>query len=229
MQLTHTPAPVTFRTDVVSDAGAAPRGWSPGSVDPAPSSRARGLVRGALDAWRGVRELSLGAALTATQISTLAPFLAGRLALDEQVVRGDLDRVRVQVGGLAYNAPNMATTVGLNIYVADASTAARILSWPGRNWLVHELTHTMQWRRGSTGLVTDAARDRRFLDHYLGAFIAHDGKLSDGGLVRAARELARRHRDGDPTGPLGDVVHDTHPMENEAIEVARDFARAYSH
>jgi hypothetical protein len=210
-------------------ASSEPAGWSPGAVAPALSSRGHGLLRGALDAWRGVPETSLGAALTQVQVDTLAPFLAGQLGMVEAGVRRDLAQVRIQTGGLAYDVPDMATTVGPNIYVADASYATRMLSWGGRAWLAHELVHTMQWRRigDALGLTSDAARDRAFLNRYVGSFASHDGRIREGGFVQAARELLRRHRDGTPMGKVGDVVHDTHPMEREAIKVAATFAASH--
>ncbi|MCW2972957.1 MAG: hypothetical protein JWN72_1230 [Thermoleophilia bacterium] len=204
-----------------------PVGWSPDAVDPTPSTRGHGLLLGALSAWRGVPEAAAGAALTQVQVDAFAPFLSTRLGLDAAQVRADLERVRVQVGGLADGVPNMATTVGPNIYVADAGFATRMLSWGGRNWLAHELVHTMQWRRLGAGLPTDAQRDRRFLNHYVGNFVAKDGSVSNGGFAQALGELLRRRRDDVPVGGFGDLLHDTHPLEREAILVAADFAAAH--
>lgn len=204
-----------------------PADWSPGAVDPAPSTRGHGLLLGALSAWRGVPEAAAGAALTRVQVDTFAPFLSTRLGLDATQVRSDLERVRVQVGGLADKVPNMATTVGTNIYVADAGFATHMLSWSGRNWLAHELVHTMQWRRLDAGLTTDAQRDRRFLNHYVGNFVAKNGSVAKGGFAQALGEFLRRRRDDAPTGGFGDLLHDTHPLEREAILVAADFAAAH--
>lgn len=204
-----------------------PAGWSPGAVAPAESTRGKGLIAGAWSAWRGVPEAAAGAALTQLQVDTFAPFFAGRLGLDPATVRSDLEQVRVQVGGLAYHVPNMATTVGHNIYVADAGFATQMLSWSGRNWLAHELVHTMQWRRFGSDLATDAARDRRFLNHYVGNYVAQHGTPTKGGFAQAFAEYLRRRRDDQPTGPLGDLFHDTHPLEHEAIVVAGEFAAAH--
>jgi hypothetical protein len=153
----------------------------------------------------------------------LAPFLAHATQLPGSVVRADLERVRVHVGGLAHDAGNMATTIGLNIYVSDAARATRMLSWAGRRWLAHELVHTMQWRRSASPDATDAQRDRTFLNQYLGSYVVHDGKLSAGGFVEAAKEWKRRRDAGVPVGRPGDLIHDTHPMERAAERIALAF------
>jgi hypothetical protein len=203
-----------------------PAGWSPGAVAPSTSTRAPGLLRGGLDAWRGVPERSAGVPLTSVQVGTLAPFLAQQMQLPGDVVRGDLERVRVHVGGLAHDAGGMATTIGLNIYVSDAARATHMLSWAGRRWLVHELGHTMQWRRSASPAATDAQRDRTFLNEYVGAYVAHDGRIGGGGFAEAIREWRRRRETGTPVGNVGDLLHDTHPMEREAERVAVAFSRA---
>jgi hypothetical protein len=203
-----------------------PKGWSPGMVSPAPSSRPGGLISGGLAAWAGKREAALGVALTKTQVNTLAPFLAGQFGAAEAAVRDDLAQVRIQVGGLAHGAGNVATTVGHHIYVSDAKWATHILSWPGRKWLAHELAHTMQWRRvgDAAKVTTDAQRDREFLNRYVGAYAGYDGKVSEGGFFQALKEIARRKREQVPVGGVGGIVHDTHPMEREAAKVASAFA-----
>ena len=203
-----------------------PAGWSPGAVAPSTSTRAPGLLRGGFDAWRGVPERSAGVPLTAVQVAMLAPYLAQAMQLPGDVVRGDLERVRVQVGGLAHDAGGMATTIGLNIYVSDAARATRMLSWEGRRWLVHELGHTMQWRRSASPAATDAQRDRTFLNEYVGAYAAHDGTIGAGGFAEAVREWRRRRESGTPVGKFGDLLHDTHPMEREAERAAVAFVAA---
>jgi hypothetical protein len=203
-----------------------PTGWSPGAVAPAPSTRAAGLLRGGLDAWLGHAERAEGVPLTSVQVALLAPVLAGAAMLAEDVVRADLARVRIQVGGLAAGAGNVATTVGTNVYVSDAARATQILSWSGRGWLAHELGHTMQWRRLGPQDGSDSARDRRFLDAYVGAYAAHDGSLKRGGFFQAATELLRRHRAGEPAGNVGDLLHDTHPFEREANAISKAFRDA---
>ena len=201
-----------------------PVGWSPVDIDPTVSSRAPGLLRGGVAAWRGVPELAPGTALSSAQIAVLAPFLAGQFGLSPGVVLGDLQRVRIQIGGLAAGNANVATTVGINIYVSDAAHAAQILSWRSRTWLVHELAHTMQWRAGGMALSSDADRDHAFLSRYVGAFAMSGGRFGAGGFARAGAEAWRRMRSGERLGPLGDLLHDTHPLEAEAIRVARVFS-----
>jgi hypothetical protein len=207
---------------------AAPAGWSPGAVSPSTSTRAPGLVRGGLDAWMGRPERSAGVPLTSVQVTMLAPFLAREAKLDESVVLEDLRAVRVHVGGLAHDAGNTATTIGPHIYVSDAARATRILSWEGRRWLVHELGHTMQWRRTGASQASDAARDRTFLNHYIGAFASYDGSVKQGGLVNAFREWQRRRDAGEPTPAkqIPDLLHDFHPMEQEAERIAVAFRDA---
>lgn len=211
---------------VQAPATAEPAGWSPGAVSPSTSTRAPGLLRGGFDAWRGIPERSAGVPLTAVQVAMLGPYLARSMQLDDEIVRGDLERVRLHVGGVAHDAGNMATTIGLNIYVSDAARATRMLSWAGRRWLVHELGHTMQWRRSASPAATDGQRDRTFLNEYVGAFVAHDGTLGAGGFAEAVREWRRRRESGTPVGKVGDLLHDTHPMEREAERVAVAFATA---
>jgi hypothetical protein len=205
----------------------APAGWSPGAVSPSTSTRTPGLLRGGLDAWRGVPERSAGVGLTTVQVDLLAPFLAREHHVDAQIAVDDLRRVRVHLGGLAANAGWTATTVGLNIYVSGAEQATHILSWEGRRWLAHELGHTMQWRRIGARQASDAARDRAFLNTYVGAFAAHDGHVSQGGFASALREWQRRRDAGEPAKKLPDLLHDTHPLEREAERVAQAFAAAH--
>ena len=209
-----------------SIAHAAPAGWSPGAVSPTTSSRTPGLVRGGLDAWLGRPERSVGVPLTATMVDILAPFLAREAKLDERVVLDDLRAVRVHVGGLAAGAGGTATTVGPNIYVSDAGYATRILSWDYRRWLVHELGHTMQWRRTGARQASDGARDRVFLNAYIGSYAAYDGSVKRGGLVQAFREWQRRRDAGEPAMKLPDLLHDLHPMEQEAERIAVAFRDA---
>lgn len=200
-----------------------PAGWSPGAVAPSTSTRAGGLIRGGIDAWRGVPERSTGVGLTDAMVATLAPFLAEHMGLSEDIVRSDLHRTRVHVGGLAKDAGGTATTIGHAIYVSDARRATRMLGWSGRTWLVHELAHTMQWRRAAPAAATSAERDRAFLNQYLGAYVSHDGSFSRGGLAMALRELLRRRDPKVEADGIADVIHDTHPMEVEAAKVARAF------
>jgi hypothetical protein len=211
-------------TPAAAPPAAEPAGWSPGAVAPSTSTRAPGLLRGGFDAWRGIPERSAGVPLTAVQVAMLAPYLARSMQLNDDVVRSDLERVRLHVGGVAHDAGNMATTIGLNIYVSDAARATRMLSWAGRRWLVHELGHTMQWRRSASPAATDAQRDRTFLNEYVGAYAAHDGRIGAGGFAEAVREWRRRRESGTPIGNVGDLLHDTHPMEREAERVAVAFA-----
>jgi hypothetical protein len=205
-----------------------PAGWSPGAVAPSTSTRAAGLLRGGLDAWRGTPERSVGVGLTDAQVATLAPFLAQQSKLGEDVVRGDLQRVRVHVGGLAAGAGGTATTIGPNIYVSDAARATRMLSWGGRTWLAHELVHTMQWRQTGGAGATDAQRDRAFLNRYIGKFVMDEGKLTKGGLVQAFREWRKHQHEPAVTqvaklAGIGDIIHDAHPMEREASRIAEAF------
>lgn len=208
---------------VAPAASEGPARWSPGAVAPPTSTRTPGLIRGGLDAWLGRAERAAGVALTEVQVATLAPFLAREADLDVETVLQDLRRVRVHVGGLAHGAGNTATAIGLDIYVSDAARATRMLSWPGRRWLVHELAHTMQWRRSAGPQASDAVRDRAFLDTYLGSYVAFGGSVRNGGFAQALRELRRRREAGEPIGNVGDLIHDTHPLEREAARIAAAF------
>jgi hypothetical protein len=219
-------APTVSRT-LITPAATEPDGWSPGYVDPAESSRDHGLLAGALSAWLGKPEKSDGAGLTDVQIDTFAPFYADRFHLPVTQVRADLEHVRVQVGGLAYHVPNMATTVGPNIYVADAGWATMMLSWDGRDWLAHELTHTMQWRMLGDNLPNDAARDRRFLNKYVVSFVGDDGNVGQGGFAQAIQSAILAREKHLPGSSFGSLMHDSHPMEHEAILTATAFMDAY--
>jgi hypothetical protein len=161
-------------------------------------------------------------------VDTIAPFLAREGHVDPALVLEDLRHVRIHVGGLAANAGWTATTVGPNIYVSAAEQATHILSWEGRRWLVHELGHTMQWRRTGLDQASDGARDRAFLNAYLGAFATHDGSVRRGGLVQAFQEWQRRRDAGEPTPAkkIPDLLHDFHPLEQEAERIAVAFRDA---
>ncbi len=203
-------------------------GWSPTIKESLPiSTRAKGLIRAGLDAWRGVPEQAGGVRLSDAMVGTLTPFFASKLKLDEAVVRDDLTKVRIVAGGPAHDAGGTATTIGHTIYVSDAARAQRMVSWSGRRWLAHELVHTMQWRQSDDAWASPAQRDRAFLNRYLGKFIADGGSVTKGGLVQALRAWLKdregeRHGDHEIDG-IGDVIHDAHPMEREAEQVARMF------
>lgn len=218
MQIAPLPAPATTPAPIEQ-----PKGWSPGAVSPSTSTRAGGLVRGGIDAWRGVPERSVGVGLTDAMVDTLGPFLAGQMGLSESIVRSDLHRTRVHVGGLAKDAGGTATTIGHAIYVSDARRATRMLGWTGRTWLVHELAHTMQWRRSAASSATGAQRDQAFLNRYLAKYVSHDGSITKGGLAMALRELLSRRDPKVEADGIGEVIHDTHPMEVEAARVAIAF------
>lgn len=200
-----------------------PPGWSPPVVAPGRSTRSPGLVATALDAWRGVPERGHGTALTPTQVSLLSAALGAAMLVPVEVVARDLEQVRVLVGGAAHGAGQVATTIGTSIYVSDAARAAHMLSWQGRRWLAHELAHTIQWRRAASPAAGSARRDRVFLERYLGAYVRHDGSVTQGGIAQAVREWQRRREAGEPVGRPGDLLHDTHPMEQEAERVAVAF------
>lgn len=198
--------------------------WSPKVPASIPAStRPGGLISGATSAWFGTAERAAGVALTPRQIVAMTGLMTSALGMKSDAVRGVLERVRVQVGGPAEDAGNVATTIGVNVYVSDAAHAARILSWHGRRWLAHELAHTMQWVREPGR--TDAQRDRSFLGTYLDGFVADgSGKLGKGGLLAAWKEFQRRQDTGEPGGNLGDLLHDAHPMERQAAKVALEMS-----
>jgi hypothetical protein len=202
-------------------------GWTPTiGPDLAVSSRSPGLVRGAFDAWRGVPETARGIALSDAMVGALTPFLAAQAGIAPSVVGDDLRSVRIVVGGPAAGAGNTATTIGHAIYVSDAARAARMLSWEGRRWLAHELVHTMQWRRSAPAAATTAARDRAFLNCYVGQFVAHEGDPRKGALLEALRTWLRErdaHASGAGASSIADAVHDAHPMEREAERIAVAF------
>ncbi len=85
----------------------------------------------------------------------------------------------------------------------------------------------MQWRRSASPAATDAQRDRTFLNEYVSAFVAHDGTFGAGGFAEAVREWRRRRDTGTPVGSIGNLLHDTHPMEREAERVAVAFVAAH--
>lgn len=215
------PAPPVAARPYGTRAPAEPAGWSPGLVSPDRSTRADGLLRGGLDAWLGRAELARGVPLTTTQVQLLTPFLAQHAGLPAHVVRADLEQVRVHVGGLASGAGNVATTIGHHVYVSDAAWATRLLSWGSRRWLVHELAHTMQWRRVVPPAAGTAARDRAFLERYLAGLVHHEGRPSEGALLAGLREWLRHPSPG--AGSIGDAIHDAHHMEREASAIAAAF------
>lgn len=203
-----------------------PARWAPVVVAPGASTRASGLLRAGIDAWRGVPERAVGVRLTEMQVDALAPFLASQAGVDALRVREALTKVQVHIGGPAAGAGNMATTFGTHLYVSDAARATRLLSWGGRRWLAHELVHTVQWLRGGTAADTDARRDRVFLERYVGSYGMSGGSVRAGGAWQAAAELIRRLAARQPVGSIGNLIHDTHPMEREASRIADAFVRA---
>ncbi|MCB0879825.1 MAG: DUF4157 domain-containing protein [Thermoleophilia bacterium] len=203
-------------------------GWSPTIKAAIPSStRANGLLRAGIDAWRGIPEQAGGVRLSQVMVDTLAPFYATNMQLDEATVRTDLSNVHVVLGGPAHDAGGMATTIGRTIYVSDAKRAAHMLSWDGRRWLAHELVHTMQWRQSNpASAATDSQRDRSFLNTYLGKYVADQGSISKGGLVTALRAWLKSrddHASDAETDGIGEIIHDTHPMERQAEQLGRAF------
>lgn len=191
-------------------------GWEPHDLVTVRSARGPGLLEAALDAVAGHNETGTGQPLTAAQQETLAPFLATQWKLPADVVRADLDAVRLYLGG-ASDRKGVAVTIGTDLYVHDESDLRSIMRWDKRRWLAHELGHTMQWRRAGSG--GDLERTRAFLRRYaLGAA----SSLPEGVLAW----IRARRQDQPESIPLADALHDAHPMEREADLSARAFLRA---
>ncbi len=202
-------------------------GWVPERPVYVESTRSRGIAGAAWDAARGVQELGNGQPLTDVQIGVLTPFLAQHYRLAEDVVRGDLSAVRIYVGGAAAGNGGWAVTLGRDIYVPTSAALERMVSWAGRRWLVHELGHTMQWRRMPGD--TEAARTRRFLWQYSYRTVVDAEGL--GAIPRGTWAWLRSRLGGDdPSSPrpssLRDAIHDAHRSEQEAERVAIAFRDA---
>jgi hypothetical protein len=201
-------------------------GWTPSKIEAVPATRRTGRIVSSIDALRGVTELGNGQPLSNVQVDTLAPALAAAYELPAEKVREDLHNVRLYTGGAALG-PGWATTIGRDIYLYDKAGVERILSWPGRRWLAHELGHTMQWRRiPDEQAPSDLARLRRDYLNYTLALLHNPGP-GPGGLVGGVgRWLKQRLRPepGQVRQTLGKAIHDAHPLEIEAERHARAFA-----
>lgn len=200
----------------------APPGWAPPAPVAVASTRTPGMVQSAIDAVRGVQERGDGQGLTPVQVATIAPHLAAAFSIEPAQVVADLGRVRIYVGGAAYGPQRAAVTLGTDIYVDAAADVERMLSWPGRRWLVHELGHTMQWRRHA-GRDADAAGELAGMRGFLGSYLAG---FPGAGARGSWAWLRDRVGDGDGDGrriSLADALHDNHAMEREAEASARAF------
>lgn len=217
-------AAVTARQSRRADAALEPAGWAPDVVTVVPARRRPGIAAGTLDAVRGVVETGAGQPLSPLQRQMLAPFLAGAFGVPQDQARADLDAVRLYVGGPAAGRPGWAAQVDHSIYVAGERELTRILSWPGRRWLAHELGHVMQWRAGSDG--SDLDRTRHGVAAYT-AGMALDPRLRPGAIPRGLWNWAAARVRGDARPPsLFGAVHDAHHIEREAERHAVAFRDA---
>ncbi|MCW2961086.1 MAG: hypothetical protein JWM25_1234 [Thermoleophilia bacterium] len=139
------PEEATEASQVAHDplAPTARNGWSPAEINAVPSQNATGFVGSALDFTLGGVEERPGQRLSTAMVDQTAPFFATQFGLDEGFVRRELAKVYLYTGGPAPD--NTAMTIGHHIFVPDEKTLERILSPQGKNWLVHELAHTMQY------------------------------------------------------------------------------------
>lgn len=206
----------------------APAGWTPARLTVVPSTRRAGTIGAVYDAVRGVNERGDGQALTDVQVAVLAPFLARSFSLPDAVVRADLGLVRIYSGGASTGRGGWAVTLGRDLYVADGTALARMMSWDGRRWLAHELAHTMQWRRADAS--SDLQRTRQFMWGYVAATMIDPNGGAGAvprGTWRWVTHLLGRGAPGVPAPrSLMDAIHDAHAHEVEAERVAQDFRSA---
>lgn len=157
-------------------------GWTPATVTPVESRLTHGFAGTALNLAIGSSSDVAGQRLSLEQIDALAPYFAQTYGLDEGYVRDHLAQVYVYVGGPATNS--QAMTIGHHVYVPDARSLTSIMSRDNKRWLVHELSHTMQF------LAHDDASPHRFLATYLkGLFVGRNPSgtgAGDGGFVWGA-------------------------------------------
>jgi hypothetical protein len=119
-------------------------GWTPANVTAVRSRNQGGFIGSALQFTLGGVEERPGQRLSTAQVDTIAPFLATEFGLDEGFVRSELAKVYLYVGGPSTTA-NQAMTIGHHIFMPTSDQLDTILSKNGKRWLVHELSHTMQF------------------------------------------------------------------------------------
>ena len=218
--MTTVTAPMSFSAASAAPVAPAPiAGWAPTSHTYTPSALHSGMIRGALDALRGVTETTAGQPLSDAQVATLAPFLANAYDLPTDTVTHDLQATHVYIGGLDGAQPDHAVTIGHAIYVGRPADVDYLTSWDGRGWLAHELGHTMQWRREPGG-ASDVGHTRRFLVQY--------GESTAVSLPLGAWRWLHGKLDGKSGGPsLPNALHDAVKMEAEANQHSAEFLAAH--
>lgn len=228
--LPHSSAPVLPPLAPGEVAPAGPAGWTPATVAVVPSTRKPGMLPAVIDAYKGVNELGNGQALSAVQVAKLAPFLASAYKQPEAVVAADLLGVRLYTGGAAAGQPNMAITVGRDIYVEGASEVERIMSWGYRGWLTHELGHTMQWRSvPDRDARTEVGRMRANIHNYAGALVVGKPWWGPGaielGVGKWVHENINPFNKNKSHISLSNAVHDSNRFEIEAEVNAQGFSK----
>lgn len=202
-----------------------PPRWAPDSLRVVDSAYGASPLRSILGAWRGEREPVEGQALTAAQLTLLAPHLAASFEQPAAAVEDALRAVRFYIGGPPQAFGMTATVLSDRVYLKDEAALERIMSWSGRRLLAHELAHVMQRIDSSDRLVAllgggERGRDRAALTRYAAA--------APGAAVRGTLEwLAERIPGSDRTrSSISDLVHDAHRLEREAEQVAIAFRDA---
>lgn len=134
-------------------------GWSPDKTTPTKSNFNGGFLGASLQFALGDHPEKRGQRLSKAQVNTLAPIFSKRYGISESEVRNLLTKTYLYVGGPSTN--QNAMTIGTHVYVPDDESLKTITSPRGRNWLTHELAHTMQFASIGGG------SEHRFLANYL--------------------------------------------------------------
>jgi len=148
-------------------------GWTPDEIVHVRSRNTGGIVGSAVSFALGGVEERPGQRLSTAQVDAIAPFYADKFQLDEGFVRRELAKVYIYVGGPSSEAHG-AMTVGHHIFVPTDAGVDRILSPAGKRWLVHELSHTMQF------LANEHGSPHTFLADYISALVVGHDPLSPG-------------------------------------------------
>jgi hypothetical protein len=194
-----------------------PKDWKPDPITADESSLHSGLIRGTIDALRGVKEAKPGQGLSIAQQDWTAPFLSKAMGVDEEKIRGDLDSVRLYTGGPGAKRDN-PTTVGTNIYTKAPEELAGMLEFERAPLLVRELAHVAQRENAILKVVP-------FLHDSDRALAAQKVLAGPAAAVAGAIMWLNAKLHGDKDLTLRESIRSVKPLEAEADGVARTYAQ----
>jgi hypothetical protein len=219
MQLAPTP---------VTQSAGPPADWAPTRLQVVPSTFGDSAFRSIVGVWRGQREPVAGQALTGAQQRLLAPHLSTHLRQPIAAVRDALAGVRLYVGGPPAAFGVGATVLADRIYLKDAQTLERIMSWDGRRFLAHEAAHVIQRLDASdrlSGMLGggELGRDRAALLRYVAG---SPGASAKGALAWLRHQFDKDGGTSADKAALADLTHDAHRLERQAEDIGVAFRDA---